>query len=57
MKKQGYNSRMDEMLGMKNGKESKKKQSMASRRKESEGMRKAMGKSPMGLKSKAKKKK
>ena len=41
MKKQGYNSRMDEMLGAKNG---KKKQSMKSRRDESKGMEKAMGK-------------
>lgn len=44
MKKQKYNSRMDEMLGMKNGKASKKKQSMKSRRDESKGMEKAMGK-------------
>lgn len=40
-KKQGYNARLDDSLGAKNG---KKKQSMASRRKESEGMEKAMGK-------------
>lgn len=40
-KKQGYNARLDESLGSKNG---KKKQSMPSRRKESEGMEKAMGK-------------
>jgi len=42
MKKQGYNSRLDEKLGMKDGKESKKKQTMPSRRKESRGMKKAM---------------
>jgi hypothetical protein len=41
MKKQGYNSRLDEALGEKKG---KKKQSLRSRRKESEGMEKAMGK-------------
>ena len=41
MKKQGYNSRLDESLGMKQG---KKKQSMKDRRDESEGMEKAMGK-------------
>lgn len=41
MKKQGYNSRMDEMLGAKNG---KKKASMKSRRDESKGMEKAAGK-------------
>lgn len=40
MKKQGYNDKLDEKLGAKNG---KKKQSLASRRKESEGMEKAMG--------------
>jgi len=41
MKKQGYNSRLDDSLGAKNG---KKKQSMKSRRDESEGMEKKMGK-------------
>lgn len=41
MKKQGYSSRLDESLSMKN--KGKKKQSMASRRKESMGMEKAMG--------------
>ena len=56
-KKQGYNSRDDERLAMKDGAKSKKKQSYKARRDESEGMRKKMGKSPMGLKSKAKKKK
>lgn len=41
MKKQGFNARMDESLS---GKHGKKKQSMKSRRKESEGMEKAEGK-------------
>jgi len=41
MKKQGYNSRMDESLGAKNG---KKSQSMKDRRDESKGMSKSMGK-------------
>ena len=40
-KKQGYNDRLDDSLGAKDG---KKKQSMSKRRKESEGMEKAMGK-------------
>ena len=38
---QGYNARLDDSMGAKNG---KKKQSMKSRRDESEGMEKAMGK-------------
>ena len=41
-KKQGYNARMDESLGMRN--KGKKKQSMKARRDESKGMSKAMGK-------------
>jgi len=41
--KQSYSSRLDESLGRKNGKESKKKQSLADRRKESKGMEKSMG--------------
>mgnify|MGYP003628467233 FL=1 len=41
MKKQGYNSRLDESLGAKHG---KKSQSMKSRRHESEGMEKSSGK-------------
>ena len=41
MKKQGYNDRLDEKLGAKNG---KKKQSLKSRRDESKGMEKAAGK-------------
>ena len=40
-KKQGYNARLDDSLGSKNG---KKKQSMKDRRDESEGMEKSMGK-------------
>ena len=44
MKKQSKASRMDEMLGMKDGKESKKKQSYKSRRDESKGMKKSMKK-------------
>ena len=41
MKKQGYNSRLDESLGAKNG---KKSQSLKSRRDESKGMEKSSGK-------------
>jgi len=65
MKKQGYNARLDDSLGAKNG---KKKQSMKSRRDESEGMEKKMknkkfsgnkssaqGKAPAKMKSPAKK--
>lgn len=40
MKKQGYNARLDESLGARN--KGKKKQSLKSRRKESEGMEEAM---------------
>lgn len=40
-KKQGYNARLDESMGMRN--KGKKKQSMKSRRKESKGMEKSMG--------------
>ena len=36
-KKQGYNARLDESLGMRRGKESGKKQSMKDRRDESYG--------------------
>ena len=51
-KKQGFNSRLDESMGMRN--RGKKKQSMKSRRKESKGMEKAMGrKSYSGNKSSA----
>lgn len=42
MKRQGYNDRVDESLGMRRGKESGKKQSYESRRDESRGMRKSM---------------
>tara|TARA_R100001369_G_scaffold88572_2_gene125285 strand:+ start:2694 stop:3077 length:384 start_codon:yes stop_codon:yes gene_type:complete len=38
--KQGYNSRLDESLGMRRGAESTKSQSMSSRRNESRGMSK-----------------
>ena len=40
--KQGRNDRLDESLGMRQGKESSKKQSYKSRRDESRGMSKAM---------------
>jgi len=43
MKKQGYNDRLDESLGMRNG---KKKQSFKDRRNESKGVLKAKGKHP-----------
>lgn len=43
MKKQKYNSRLDDSLGSKNG---KKSQSLRSRRNESKGMEKAMGNRP-----------
>ena len=43
--KQGYNSRLDESLGARNG---KKSQSMASRRNESKGASKAAGKNAYG---------
>ncbi len=43
MKKQGFNARLDEALGEK-AKGKKMSQSMTSRRKESEGMEKALGK-------------
>lgn len=41
-KKQGYNDRLDESLGMRRGKESSKKQSYKARRDESRGMKKKM---------------
>lgn len=43
MKKQGYNDRLDESLGMRNGKEANKKQTYKDRRDESRGMKKKMG--------------
>lgn len=39
-KKQGYNDKLDESLGMRRGKESTKKQSMKDRRDESKGSKK-----------------
>jgi hypothetical protein len=42
VKKQGYNARLDESLGMRN--KGKKKQSMKDRRDESKGMEKLLGK-------------
>ena len=54
MKKQGYNSRMDESLGMRNG---KKSQSMKSRRDESKAMnKKSTGKAYSSVKTMGKKK-
>ena len=43
-KKQGYNDRLDESLGLRDGKESTKSQSYKSRRDESKGMEKSLGK-------------
>ena len=40
MKKQGYDDRLDESLGVRRGKESSKKQSLKDRRDESKGMEK-----------------
>ena len=48
-KVQGYNAREDEALGMKDGKESSKKQSDKDRRDESRGENKAQGNKPDGL--------
>jgi len=45
-KKQGYSDKLSESLGMRRGEESKKKQTLASRRKESKAMESAMGKRP-----------
>ena len=42
-KKQGYNDRLDESLGVRDGKESTKSQSYKSRRDESKGMEKSLG--------------
>ena len=44
MKKQKYKDKKDESLGMRNGKQSTKKVSMKGRRKQSYGMKRAMGK-------------
>ena len=55
MKKQGYNAKLDEKLGISN---TKKKQSLKSRRDESKGMEKGMGKKAYSsVKSMDKKKK
>ena len=43
-KKQGYDDRLDESLGARDGAESTKSQSYKARRDESKGMEKAMGK-------------
>ncbi len=43
-KKQGYDARLDESLGEREGKESTKKQSLKARRDESKGEEKAKGK-------------
>ena len=43
-KSQGYNDRLDESLGARDGAESTKSQSFKARRDESKGMEKAMGK-------------
>jgi hypothetical protein len=40
MKKQGYNDKLDEKLGMTRGKEASKKQPMKARRDESKGAKK-----------------
>jgi len=48
-KGQGYNDRQDEALGIKDGKESGKKQSMKDRRNESEGENKSLGNKPDGF--------
>ena len=50
-KKQGYNARLDERLGMTRGKESGKKMSMKGRRKVSKATRKPKG--SYGFKKKA----
>jgi hypothetical protein len=58
-KKQGYNARLDESLGMRTGKASGKKQNYKARRDESKGMSKVMGKrayASVGTMDKGKKK-
>jgi len=52
MKKQGYNARKDEQLGMTRGKQSGKKMSMAGRRKVAKATRKPKG--TYGFKKKSK---
>ena len=49
-KKQGYNARLNERLGMTRGKQAGKKMSAAGRRKVSKGVRKAAGGKKYGLK-------
>lgn len=60
MKKQKYNSRLDESLGERRGSEKSKKQSLMSRREESKAMEKAEGrrvyKSVKSMDKKSKKK-
>ena len=59
-KKQGYNARLDESLGMRKGAASGKKQNYKARRNESKGMEKAMGRrayASVGTMDKNKKKK
>ena len=48
-KKQGYNARLNERLGMTRGKQAGKKMSAAGRRKVSKGVRKAAGGKPFGF--------
>lgn len=43
-KKQGYNSRLDESLGMRRGKEASKSQGYAARRDDSRGAKRSMKK-------------
>jgi hypothetical protein len=54
MHKQTMKAKMDEHLGMKDGKESMKKQTMKDRRHEMEGMKKEMPKKKMMTRSKKK---
>jgi len=49
LKKQGYNARLDESLGMRRGKEAGKKMTMKGRRDVSKGVRKAAGKRPYNV--------
>ena len=52
IKLQGYNARLDESLGMRNGAENKFSQSLKDRRDESKGMSKAItGRAYSGVKS------
>lgn len=56
MKKQKYNDKLDEKLGMKDGKESKMVQSYSDRRDESRGMKKVV-KPKVGIRAKIGRKK